>query len=71
VRRGRASDERLRRRSRARGADASHFDALERADFVVDALREPEPGGALLDPRPRAAPWLERLCFLRLRAVRR
>lgn len=44
--------------------------ALERAGFVIEAMREPQPAPEQASVHPESARWLRVPCFLHVRAVR-
>ena len=49
---------------------SAYFEALGKAGFVTEVVREPVPGPPLLDIRPEAAKWTRTPCFLHLRAAK-
>jgi SAM-dependent methyltransferase len=48
---------------------SAYTEALERAGFVIDALREPVPDQAALAAAPALAKWCEQPLFLHVRAL--
>jgi SAM-dependent methyltransferase len=49
---------------------SSYTGALERAGFLIEAVREPVPDDAYVADHPRVARWRREPCFLLVRAVK-
>jgi hypothetical protein len=48
---------------------SAYTEALERAGFSIEAMREPTPGAAALVAAPELARWREQPLFLHIRAL--